>query len=199
MATTQDSRCYLRLWPTLEITSRRRNETCCRLSASLLPDCHVQMNECQDICTYLQLLVLTAPPTPPTKLSVSASPTHHHPSPNTNDACSSAHNTTNNPRPLETPHLNVAGPRIRQTIPPIAAPSQVTDHKMASSVMGRPDEGRMHHVAAASSRKAITEHDRFFSKSKSSLAAIERHDCDWHDGRTPVQDRFLWIKAHNVS
>jgi hypothetical protein len=70
---------------------------------------------------------------------------------------------------------------------------------MASSVMGRPGEGRMHHVAAAHSRKAITEHDKFFSKSKSSLAAIERHDCDWRDGRTPVEDRFLWIKARDVS
>jgi hypothetical protein len=70
---------------------------------------------------------------------------------------------------------------------------------MASSVMGRPDEGHMHRVAASSARRAITDYDRFVSKPKSRLAAVERHDCDWRDGLKAIEARFLWIKARDVS
>lgn len=57
----------------------------------------------------------------------------------------------------------------------------------------------MHHVAISVSRRAITDYDKFFSKSKSRLAAVERHNCDWRDGLVPVEARFLWIKARDVS
>jgi hypothetical protein len=87
--------------------------------------------------------------------------------------------------------------RIRQTHHPIAAPPQA--HKMASSVMDRPDEGRMHRVAVSCARRAITHFDQFFSKPKNRLAAVERHDCDWRDGLKSLEERFLWIKARDVS
>lgn len=70
---------------------------------------------------------------------------------------------------------------------------------MASSVMDRPDEGRMHRVAVGSAHKAITEYTQFFSRPKNRLAAVERHDCDWRDGRKDIEERFLWIKARDVS
>jgi hypothetical protein len=70
---------------------------------------------------------------------------------------------------------------------------------MASSVMGRPDEGRMHRVAAGFSRRAITQPDQFFSRPKNRLVAVERHDSDWRDGLKSVEEHFLWIKARDVS
>jgi len=70
---------------------------------------------------------------------------------------------------------------------------------MASSVMGRPDEGRIRHVAVGTAPQAVTEFTKFFSKSKNRLAVVERHDCDWRDGRTEIEERFLWIKARDVS
>lgn len=70
---------------------------------------------------------------------------------------------------------------------------------MASSVMGRPDEGYMHRLAVGSAAKAVTELTRFCSKPKNKVVAIERHDCDWRDGRKAVEERFLWIKARDVS
>jgi hypothetical protein len=70
---------------------------------------------------------------------------------------------------------------------------------MASTVMGRPDEGRMHRVAVINSRRAINGYDQFFSKPKNRLAAVERHDSDWRDGLKPVEEHFLWIKARDVS
>jgi len=70
---------------------------------------------------------------------------------------------------------------------------------MASSVMGRPNEGIMHRVAVGVSRKAISEYEKFFSKSKNRLVAVERHDSDWRDGLKVVEEHFLWIKARDVS
>lgn len=65
--------------------------------------------------------------------------------------------------------------------------------------MGRPDEGRMHRVAVGTAPKAVTEYIKFFSNPKNRLAVVERHDVDWRDGRTEIEERFLWIKARNVS
>jgi hypothetical protein len=70
---------------------------------------------------------------------------------------------------------------------------------MASSVMGRPDEGHMHRVAAGSAPRAIADYERFVSKAKTRLAAVERHNCDWRDGSKPVEERFLWVKVRDVS
>jgi hypothetical protein len=64
---------------------------------------------------------------------------------------------------------------------------------------GRPDDGRMHRVVTGCSRRAITDYGQFFSKPRSVLVAVERHDSDWSDGSKGVEDHFIWIKARVVS
>lgn len=70
---------------------------------------------------------------------------------------------------------------------------------MASSVMGRPEEERMHQLAIRAAPEAIIKLDEHLAKTKSRVVAIERHNCDWRDGRKSIKERFLWIKARDVS
>ena len=71
--------------------------------------------------------------------------------------------------------------------------------KMASSVMDRPEEGRIHELAKRAAPGAIEKLNEHLANPKSRVVAIERHDCDWRDGRKHDRERFLWIKAKLVS
>lgn len=70
---------------------------------------------------------------------------------------------------------------------------------MASSVMDRPEEGRIHDLAKRAAPGAIENLNEHLANPKSRVIAIERHDCDWRDGRKHDRDRFLWIKGRYVS
>lgn len=70
---------------------------------------------------------------------------------------------------------------------------------MASSVMGRPEEERMHQLAIRAAPEAIKKLEDHLANSKSRVVAIEQHNCDWRDGRKNTAERFLWIKARDVS
>jgi hypothetical protein len=70
---------------------------------------------------------------------------------------------------------------------------------MASSVMGRPEEARMHPLAKNAAPLAISNLEGHLAKPHRRVVAIERHDLDWRDGRKHFYDRFLWIKARDVS
>lgn len=65
--------------------------------------------------------------------------------------------------------------------------------------MGRPDDGRMHELAKRASTKGITDLNDHLADRKSVVVAVERHDYDWRDGRIKLEDRFLWIRATEVS
>ena len=69
---------------------------------------------------------------------------------------------------------------------------------MASSVMDRPEEGRIHDLAKRAAPGAIKKLEEHLAKANCCVVAVERHDCDWRDGRKHDRDRFLWIKAHHV-
>jgi GTPase SAR1 family protein len=70
---------------------------------------------------------------------------------------------------------------------------------MTSSVMNRPEEDRMHDVARRAAPNIVTKLEEHLAKSENMLVAIERHNCDWRDGVKPTEDRFLWLKASEVS
>lgn len=70
---------------------------------------------------------------------------------------------------------------------------------MASSVMNRPEEGRIHGLAKRAAPSAIKNLDEHLANPKGRVVAIERHNCDWRDGRKHDIERFLWIKAKYVS
>jgi hypothetical protein len=65
--------------------------------------------------------------------------------------------------------------------------------------MDRPEEGRIHDLAKRAAPGAIESLNEHLAKPKSRIVAIERHNCDWRDGRKHDRDRFLWIKAKHVS
>lgn len=70
---------------------------------------------------------------------------------------------------------------------------------MASSVMDRPEEGRIHDLAKRAASGAIEKLNEHLANPKRRVVAIERHNCDWRDGRKHDRERFLWIKAKSVS
>lgn len=70
---------------------------------------------------------------------------------------------------------------------------------MALSVMDRPEEGRIHDLAKRAAPNAIEKLDEHLADPRSRVVAIERHNCDWRDGRKHDRDRFLWVKAKHVS
>ena len=70
---------------------------------------------------------------------------------------------------------------------------------MASSVMDRPEEGRIHDLAKCAAPGAILNMNEHLANPKGRVVAIERHNCDWRDGRKHDTERFLWIKAKVVS
>jgi hypothetical protein len=89
------------------------------------------------------------------------------------------------------------------TTPPTFALTAVLSHtnyyKMASSVMDRPEEDRMHHVARRAAPDAVAKLEEHLAKPENMIVAIERHNCDWRDGSKPTEARFLWLKANEVS
>ena len=70
---------------------------------------------------------------------------------------------------------------------------------MDSSVMGRPEEGRIHRLAVNAAPDAISGLWQHLMNPQNRIVAIERHDCDWRVGRKYDHERFLWIKAREVS
>jgi hypothetical protein len=70
---------------------------------------------------------------------------------------------------------------------------------MTSSVMNRPEENLMHHVARRAAPDAVAKLEEHLAKPENRLVAIERHNCDWRDGVKPTDERFLWLKANEVS
>jgi hypothetical protein len=70
---------------------------------------------------------------------------------------------------------------------------------MTSSVMHRPEEDRMHQVARRAAPNVVAKLEEHLAKPENMLVAIERHNCDWRDGVKPTEDRFLWLKASEVS
>jgi hypothetical protein len=65
--------------------------------------------------------------------------------------------------------------------------------------MDRPEEGRIHDLAKRAAPNAIEKLNKHLADPKSRVIAIERHNCDWRDGRKHDRDRFLWVKAKHVS
>lgn len=68
---------------------------------------------------------------------------------------------------------------------------------MASTVMARPDEGRMHRLALHVASSAMTGFHEHMAKTDHKVVAVERHDCDWRDGCKMTEERFLWFKARD--
>ncbi|KAM0709890.1 hypothetical protein Q7P35_003933 [Cladosporium inversicolor] len=66
---------------------------------------------------------------------------------------------------------------------------------MASSVMARPEEARIHSLAVRAAPDAIKNLYEHLAKPQNMVVAIERHNCDWRDGRKHVREHFLWVKA----
>lgn len=57
----------------------------------------------------------------------------------------------------------------------------------------------MHHLAVRAAPKAIVGLEEHIAKPKSRVVAVERHDYSWRDGRVQTEERFLWLKARDVS
>jgi hypothetical protein len=70
---------------------------------------------------------------------------------------------------------------------------------MASSVMDRPEEGRMHLLAVRAAPDIVVGLTEHLAKPKARMVAVERHNCDWREGSKRIEERFLWIKARDVS
>lgn len=70
---------------------------------------------------------------------------------------------------------------------------------MASSVMDRPDEGSIHNLVVRNAHKAVDNLDEHIVREDTRVVAVERHDCDWRDGCKRTEERFLWLKARDVS
>lgn len=70
---------------------------------------------------------------------------------------------------------------------------------MDARVMGRPEEERMHQIAKDVAQYAIAELEQHMAKEKSIAVAIELHNVNWREGFKLTHERFLWIKAREVS
>lgn len=65
--------------------------------------------------------------------------------------------------------------------------------------MSRPEGFGMHQAAKRAAPEALPDLESHLSKPKRKVVAVEKHDADWRDTSLNVDDRFLWIKARDVS